>query len=422
MVEKNYRITTTQKTFETDNVGLDYLKENNNIFYAREKQSDKWQKIIKIEKRTSISEKLNPWGWFLFGILWLGSTFTFPFLASYFFNSKDFSGLLAIFTILWLYWLGPFLIFSIGEKIDKELKKIPSYYKRITTKNIKNIIQSNKWLSTLPSSNPYKNYSSRSYSGGGYSGGGSGGARSGSYSGGSSSGGGGSFGGTSTYVPANDINKALKDFETNGKDVNALVNNVSDEEREKLFSKYFKDEDKGQYANDKFNRDIAWPARKQTLEKILNEAEYEDDETKDNLSEKINNLGEEISNEDFQATAKEIRTFQERKRAKDNHIKYEGRLSNKDIKAIKDVLGYVCMGCGLDPVEEYGEQMKGILEAHHKKPWAEIKENETRTVIPEDFLILCPNCHRIIHRLEHPDDLKKLKEIVGGNRDSYWFD
>lgn len=206
-----------------------------------------------------------------------------------------------------------------------------------------------------------------------------------------------------------------------GKDVNALVNDISDEDREKLFSKYFKDEDKGQYANDKFNQDIAWPARKQTLEKILNEAEYEDDDTKGNLSEKINNLGEEISNEDFQTIFKEIRTFQERKRAKDNHIKYEGRLSNKDIQAIKEYHGYVCMGCGLDPVEEYGEQMKGILEAHHKIPWANMEEGQTRIVIPSDFLILCPNCHRMIHKLKSPDDLDGLKEVLNQNNKSHWW-
>ena len=43
------------------------------------------------------------------------------------------------------------------------------------------------------------------------------------------------------------------------------------------------------------------------------------------------------TNEDFQKTAREIRKYQERKKLKDNHVKYEGRLSNKDVKAIKAV-------------------------------------------------------------------------------------
>lgn len=385
MALEHYKFTTSTKQFVSCNVDEYHLKDQNGIFYAREHESEDWSRLEKIEKKVCLIEKCGVWLYFL----------NIPLLViicGYYFNWKDMLGIVVggSFYGFPLWWFGVLI----------------GWYEALSDKEIKKIIEKNKiHFTSVVSSNSYKKRSSSS-----------------SYSGGNSSGGGGSFGGTSTYVPANDINKALKDFETNGKDTNTLINDVSDEEREKLFSKYFKDEDKGQYANDKFNRDIAWPARKQTLEKILNEAEYEDDETKDNLSEKINNLGEEISNEDFQATAKEIRTFQERKRAKDNHIKYEGRLSNKDIKAIKDVLGYVCMGCGLDPVKEYGSEMKGILEAHHKNPWAEIKENEVRTVKPDDFYILCPNCHRMIHRLSSPADLDGLKKILNQNKKSYWWD
>lgn len=35
MSEKRYKITTTTHEFESDNVGLDYLKEENGVFYAR---------------------------------------------------------------------------------------------------------------------------------------------------------------------------------------------------------------------------------------------------------------------------------------------------------------------------------------------------------------------------------------------------
>lgn len=385
MALEHYKFTISTKQFVSHDVDESHLKEQNGVFYAREHESEDWSRLEKIEKKVCLNEKCGGWLYFL----------NIPLLViicGYYFNWED---LVCIVVGGSLYG---FPLFWIGFLID--------WYEALSDKEIKKIIEKNKiHFTSAVSSNSYKKRSSSS-----------------SYSGGNSSGGGGSFGGTSTYVPANDINKALKDFETNGKDTNTLINDISDEEREKLFSKYFKDEDKGQYANDKFNRDIAWPARKQTLEKILNEAEYEDNETKDNLSKKINNLGEEISNEDFQATAKEIRTFQERKRAKDNHIKYEGRLSNKDIQAIKEYHGYVCMGCGLDPVEEYGEQMKGILEAHHKIPWANMEDGETRTVAPSDFLILCPNCHRMIHKLKSPDDLDGLKEVLNQNKKSHWWD
>lgn len=415
MAEQRYKITTSKKVFETDNVGPDYLKEESGVFYAKENKSDDWKQIIKFEKRTSALEKWRSWAWFVGMIAYFGSLF-FPLLLVEKGGKIDniFGVVLFVFWGIWFY-LGGFVISKIGDYIDKILEKNPSYYEQISDRKIKQIIENNKWRYTSTQSS-YKNYSSKSN----YSGGGSGGARSGSYSGGSS--GGGYSGYSGNYISSSDLDKALKDIESKGKSWKDLANFTTDEEREKLFAEYFKDKEKGEAANDKFNREQLGPARKRTLNKIFAEAEYEDEEIKENLKEKIDNFDNTISNDEFQTTVKEIRKFQERKKLKDNHIKYEGRLSNKDIKTIKDVLGYVCMGCGLDPVKEYGSEMKGILEAHHKTPWAKIKENEVRTVEPNDFYILCPNCHRMIHRLDSPDDLDGLKEVLNQNKKSHWWD
>ena len=132
--------------------------------------------------------------------------------------------------------------------------------------------------------------------------------------------------------------------------------------------------------------------------------------------------GEEITNDSFQKFAHEIKNFTEKKQRKENHIKYEGRLSNKAIQEIKEYHGYVCMGCGLDPVAEYGKNMKGILEAHHKKPWAEIEKEQAREVNANDFFVLCPNCHKMIHKLDRPDNLDELKEILNPPRKMSWWD
>lgn len=398
MIEKKYKITTTAKKFETDNDGPDYLKEENGVFYAREKETEKWDIVKKIEKITNVAEKIiYPW-LYLFNIFFLIIVYhLFDFT-----NNKDNVSIFFLFGYCGIPWCWVGLL---GILIK--------YYEHLSDKEIKKLVEYNKWHSRSPSSNSYKNRYSRS---GHYSG-----VSSKGYSSGGSSGGGYS-GYSSNYISSSDLDKALKDIESKGKSWEDLANFTTDEEREKLFAEYFKDKEKGEAANDKFNREQLGPARKRTLNKIFAEAEYEDDETKENLKEKIDNFDNTISNNEFQTTVKEIRKFQERKKLKDNHIKYEGRLSNKDIKAIKDVLGYVCMGCGLDPVKEYGVEMKGILEAHHKTPWAEIKENEVRTVEPNDFYILCPNCHRMIHRLDSPDDLDGLKEVLNQNKKSHWWD
>lgn len=409
MAEKRFKITTSKKQFDVDWINRDLFKTENGICYAREKTTDDWSEIKTCEKRTSPLEKWDDVSWFFGIILYIGG-----FILLYQFVRDD-EKTVGVLSSLWACF-GIGVSFWLGELINKILTPLPSYYEQLSNKEIKKIIESNKWRSGITtSSKSYKNYSSRSYSGGG-----SGGARSGSYSGGSA--GGGYSGYNSNYISSSDLDKALKDIESKGKSWEDLANFTTDEEREKLFAEYFKDKEKGEAANDKFNHEQLGPARKRTLNKIFAEAEYEDDETKENLKEKIDNFDNTISNDEFRTTVKEIRKFQERKKLKDNHIKYEGRLSNKDIKTIKDVLGYVCMGCDLDPVKEYGSEMKGILEAHHKTPWAEIKENEVRTVEPNDFYILCPNCHRMIHRLDSPDDLDGLKEVLNQNKKSYWWD
>lgn len=414
MSEKRFKITTSKKIFESDNASPDYLKEDNGVFYAKEHKSDDWQKITNFEERTSTLEKWDKYSWVFALIGYIGTFILCGILVGN--NKAHTTGntIAGILMVVWIY-VGIPITILIAKLIDKILKQYPPYYEQISNKKIKQLIENSKKHSSSTQSS-YKNYSSRSYSSGGYSGGGSGGAGSGSYSGGSYN------GYSKNYISSSDLDKALKDIESKSKSWEDLANFTTDEEREKLFAEYFKDKEKGEVANDKFNREQLGPARKRTLNKIFAEAEYENDEVKEKLQEKVNNLSDSISDAEFQTTAKEIRKFQERKKLKDNHLKYEGRLSNKDVKAIKDVLGYVCMGCGLDPVKEYGVEMKGILEAHHKTPWSEIKENEVRTVEPDDFYILCPNCHRMIHKLDSPDDLDGLKEVLNQNKKSNWWD
>ena len=407
MSKKKYRITTSKKQFETDNDGPDYLKEENGIPYTREDRLDDWQPITKFEKRTTVEEKFDKF----VEDFWIGLLILFIIFAilvgEHIEKSKLYTALVILFATPpgWLVtWLPLYGIISMF------LKKIAPYWEVLSNKETLKIIKQNKWRSPLSQhSYLYESHSSRnSYSSSRY-----GEIKGNSYAGGNSA---------VNYISSSDLDKALKVLESDGKDWNKLANSTTDEERENLFSQYFKNEQKGKAANDKFNREQVWPARTETLNNILNEAEYEDEATKENLNEKIRQFDSEISNEDFQKTAREIRKYQEHKKLKDNHVKYEGRLSNKDVKAIKDVLGYVCMGCGLDPLKEYGAEMKGILEAHHKKPWAEIKENEIRTVKPDDFYILCPNCHRMIHKLNSPDDLNSLREVLKQNKKFHWWD
>ena len=56
-----------------------------------------------------------------------------------------------------------------------------------------------------------------------------------------------------------------------------------------------------------------------------------------------------------------------------------------------------CHGCGAESLKAYGVE---VIEAHHRVPLSELKES--RIPNPSDFDLLCPSCHRAIHRLVPP--------------------
>ena len=75
--------------------------------------------------------------------------------------------------------------------------------------------------------------------------------------------------------------------------------------------------------------------------------------------------------------------------------------------------GSTCKVCGFNFEERYGERGKGYIEAHHIVPFAELlKEPEPVTLDPKtDFVVVCANCHRMLHRTKPailPGDLKDL--------------
>ena len=64
--------------------------------------------------------------------------------------------------------------------------------------------------------------------------------------------------------------------------------------------------------------------------------------------------------------------------------------------AALSLYGFDCMACGFNFGKSYGEIGKDFIEVHHVVPLSESGRTETN---PEtDLIVLCSNCHRIIHR------------------------
>lgn len=78
----------------------------------------------------------------------------------------------------------------------------------------------------------------------------------------------------------------------------------------------------------------------------------------------------------------------------------------------------VCEACGLDPAVHYGlsgtvqlERMP--VDVHHLAPLSTIEEGKkVAYVVPDDFAVLCPTCHRVAHMLAGPGDIEELRKHV----------
>ena len=90
------------------------------------------------------------------------------------------------------------------------------------------------------------------------------------------------------------------------------------------------------------------------------------------------------------------------------HIAYErNRKAREACIAIK---GTTCEICGFDFYDMYGAIGKGFIEVHHVAP---ISKTGINAIDPEnDLLVVCSNCHSMIHRRENPYSKKEMVKKI----------
>ncbi len=85
-------------------------------------------------------------------------------------------------------------------------------------------------------------------------------------------------------------------------------------------------------------------------------------------------------------------------------------LINKAKKVFLEKHGKLyCEVCGFNFEEKYGDLGKDFIEAHHVKAVSSMKEDEKTKL--EDLVMVCSNCHSMIHRRKpwlNKNQLKKL--------------
>lgn len=82
-------------------------------------------------------------------------------------------------------------------------------------------------------------------------------------------------------------------------------------------------------------------------------------------------------------------------------------------KEAKKYHGVRCQACNLEFSERYGDLGNGFIEAHHLRPIASLEEGSAVSYdVATDFAVLCPNCHRMIHRTADPSDLTGFRRLI----------
>jgi putative restriction endonuclease len=68
-----------------------------------------------------------------------------------------------------------------------------------------------------------------------------------------------------------------------------------------------------------------------------------------------------------------------------------------------------CEACGFKFADKYGDLGTDFIEVHNIKPI--LKEDENEKVSVEDFVMLCSNCHSMIHRKRPWTTKENLKDL-----------
>jgi 5-methylcytosine-specific restriction protein A len=81
-------------------------------------------------------------------------------------------------------------------------------------------------------------------------------------------------------------------------------------------------------------------------------------------------------------------------------------------KDAKKLHGPTCKACGFNFQRVYGSIGDGFIEAHHLRSLWTMKGKKVELDPKIDFTVLCPNCHRMIHRTDDPGDLATFIEMI----------
>lgn len=122
----------------------------------------------------------------------------------------------------------------------------------------------------------------------------------------------------------------------------------------------------------------------------------------------LKNLSKERTNDDFGIEEKIVRKEGARKTIIVNSYERDRSLRDKKIEASNGDCS--CSICGFIFEKKYGNRGKGFIHVHHLQALSEV--GKTHDVKLESLILVCPNCHAMLHRFSPMLKPDKLKEII----------
>lgn len=123
-------------------------------------------------------------------------------------------------------------------------------------------------------------------------------------------------------------------------------------------------------------------------------------------------LYDELTFNDSQFEEKKNLTAIEKKQYR-LHFRIE-RNSNIS-KKVKEAKGYICEACNFKFEDKYGNIGRKFIEAHHLTPLENLDIGKFKINVLNDFVVLCSNCHSMIHKLDDPSNVELLRKKIKDN-------
>lgn len=136
---------------------------------------------------------------------------------------------------------------------------------------------------------------------------------------------------------------------------------------------------------------------------------------KDLLGELANGIKSLTNNKDISFQIREMDDEAESDDRKEGKVLYKYHryrerntkvIESKKKQFLKENGSLYCENCRFDYSKVYGKLGEGFIEAHHIVPLHKL-DGETKTT-EKDLILLCANCHRMIHKVDDLD-LSKIK-------------